>query len=246
MVIWAIADLHLSFGVKGKSMDIFGEKWKSHALKIEQSWKDLVHSEDLVLIAGDISWAMNLQTVKADFEWLEALPGTKVMIKGNHDYWWSSVSKVRQILPPSCHVIYNDAFLWNDVAVGGSRLWESYEYHFDDYILFEGEKKESASSLEENEKIFIRELQRLETSLKAMSPFAKKKIALTHYPPISADLKDSRVSSLLEHYHIDYCIFGHLHNLKQPLAFGIKGGVHYILSACDELNFQPQRISDGI
>ena len=105
MNIWAIADLHLAFGDPKKDMGVFGPSWEGYAEKIRTHWVSLVAPQDLVLIPGDISWAMDLQTARTDLEWIDALPGTKVMIKGNHDYWWSSLSKVRVMLPPNIHII---------------------------------------------------------------------------------------------------------------------------------------------
>ncbi len=219
MKIWAIADLHLSFGVENKAMDIFGEQWKDHPKQIREHWEALIRPEDLVLIAGDISWAMTLDEVRADLEWIDALPGTKVMIKGNHDYWWSSMAKVNAVLPPSIKAIHNNALLINDVAIGGTRLWDC--------------------DTPENEKIYVRELGRLEMSLKAMQP-AKRRIAMTHYPPIGFDLAPSRPSAIFERFGIDTVVFGHLHSLPQdkPL-FGVARGVHYHLTAADFIYFKP-------
>jgi len=246
MAVWAIADLHLSFGVPNKTMDLFGPEWKDHHLKIQASWKKYVASEDLVLIAGDISWAMYLADAAIDLEWIHHLPGTKVLVRGNHDYWWSSLNKLKKILPSSIHIIQNNAFCWNDIAVGGARLWDTPEYDFDQYIHFieqlTNSDKEPASE-EFNEKIFQRELHRLELSLKAFDPTAKHRIAITHYPPIGANLQPSQASTLLEKYHVEACVFGHLHNVKaDALPFGTKNGIRYSLTSCDYLNFKLKNI----
>ncbi len=234
--IWAIGDLHFSFGTPGKEMDIFGQEWHKHYEKIATSWDASVSPEDLVLIPGDISWAMTLEEAMPDLEWIHKRPGTKVMIRGNHDYWWNSISKVRKVLPSSVHVIWNDAFLWNDVAVAGTRLWDNPEYSFTPYVNHKGERKEVS---QEDEKIFQRELGRLKMSLAAMSPQAKHKIVMTHYPPIGADLKESCVSKMLEEAQVPLCIFGHLHSMKKDIVlFGKKNGVEYHLVSCDFLNFQ--------
>ncbi len=208
-------------------MDVFGPNWADYMDKIEKNWRNVVQSDDLVLIAGDISWAMHLDDALVDLEWIAALPGTKVMIRGNHDYWWSSLSKVRRILPPTLHIIQNDSFTWNGYSIGGTRLWDSPEFNF-------------GMEVEVDEKIFERELQRLELSLKSMSE--EKRIVMTHYPPIGADLKPSRVSALLEHYHVQCCIFGHLHAVEN-MPFGELSGVHYILTAADYLDFKPLKIA---
>lgn len=242
VAIWAIADLHLALSVPSKNMNIFGTTWDRYMEKIEGHWKERVDKKDLVLIPGDISWAMKLEEIKIDLEWIDRLPGTKVMIKGNHDYWWSSKSKLEKILPPSCYVIQNDAFEWNGVSIGGSRLWDSSEYYFDSIQKQPTYEREQPSM--EDEKIFKREVQRLELSLKAMRKDAKIKIVMTHYPPIGPDLKDSIVSKMLEEYEISVAVFGHLHNIqtRDPI-FGKKNGVSYYLTAADYLNFFPLQIT---
>ena len=241
--IWAIADLHLSCGVPEKNMNVFGPLWDDYMDKIKEAWLSLIAPEDLVLIAGDISWAMHLEDVIPDLAWIEALPGTKVILKGNHDFWWSSSAKMGKIMPPSIHFIHNSVYNWQDVSIGGTRLWDSDEYAFGEYIHFQDNPKKNDSvqpSEENDEKIFNRELERLKLSLKQLSPSAALRIAMVHYPPISADLRPSRVSAILEEFKIDICVFGHLHNLKlNQKLFGEIRGVRYVLSACDYLNFKP-------
>lgn len=246
--IWAIADLHLSFGVPNKEMDIFGSQWVNHAEKIEHAWRETVSPEDLVLIPGDISWAMTLDEVKPDLDWIERLPGTKVLLKGNHDYWWSAISKVQRVLPPSCHVIQNNSYTWNGIAIAGTRLWDTPEYGFEKIISIkktEGQAKQLTQEdhSEERERIFQRELGRLEASLKEMDPKAQVRIAMTHYPPIGLELAPSRVSEILEKHRVDICVFGHLHNVDPSLKlFGRRNGVSYYFAACDHLNFHPIKI----
>lgn len=246
MRIWAIGDLHLSFGVKDKNMDVFGPVWQDHASAIATQWKAVIRPEDLVLIPGDISWAMRLEEAIPDLLWIDSLPGTKVMIKGNHDYWWGSLKKLAEILPPSIHVIQNNAFLWKDVAIGGARLWDTPEYSFGEFVDFREPEKKKSPDAEElvqeefSQKIFDRELERLKLSLKAMSPDAKVKIAMTHYPPIGAEMKASRASQILEQNGVQICVFGHLHNIRQNISlFGVRNGIRYMLTSCDYLRFQP-------
>ncbi|MDB6082051.1 MAG: hypothetical protein JWO53_1323 [Chlamydiia bacterium] len=247
MAIWAIGDLHLSFGCKEKEMGIFGENWKNHHEKIRISWDTLVHPDDLVLIPGDISWAMHLEDAIADLEWIEKRPGTKVMIKGNHDYWWHAIAKVRKVLPPSIHAIYNDAFQWKDVSIGGTRLWDSPEYTFSSCIEMKEAPKELKTKYtltEEDEKIFQREVLRLGMSMKLMNSEAKTRIIMTHYPPIGLDLQESTVSKMMEEAAIHYVLFGHLHSVRPHSApFGKARGVEYHLTSCDYLNFKPLRIA---
>jgi len=250
ITIWAIADLHLSFGTKGKEMDIFGAAWKDHAAKIAADWDARVASDDLVLIPGDISWAMTLEEALPDLEWLGARPGTKVIIRGNHDYWWGSISKVRAALPQSVFAIQNDSFFAHGVAIGGARLWDSPEYNFSPYIevvergpFQEGPKPGTIT--QDDKKIFERELGRLSASLQAMNKEARIKIVMTHYPPISALLDDSIVSAMLEAAHIQYVVFGHLHSLKKEMPpFGEKNGLVYALTSCDFLGFKLLKVAE--
>lgn len=249
MTVWVIADLHLSFGTPNKSMDVFGPAWANHAERVAQQWKAWITPDDLVLIPGDISWGLNLEQALVDLEWIHALPGTKVLLRGNHDYWWTSLSKVQKVLPPSMHLIQNNTFSWNDVVVGGSRLWDTDEYNFDAHIPYQENARARVSpveSAEDRERIFLRELTRLETSLKEMQAKAtkgQKRVVMTHYPPIGAELHASRASSLLERYRVDVCLFGHLHNVPpHSLPFGTRKGVRYLLTACDYLNCTPIKL----
>jgi hypothetical protein len=242
MDVWALADLHLSFGVPEKTMEVFGPQWERYAQKIEHNWREVVQPEDMVLIAGDISWALALEDARIDLEWIDALPGIKVLIKGNHDYWWSSLSKVKKILPPSLHLIQNSSFFYQGVAVAGTRLWDSEEFNFGRFFQ-NSTGKPTEEELKNQEKIYQRELERLELSLKELNPKAEIKIAMTHYPPLGAELKPSKVTELLERYGVEICVFGHLHNLtKEQLAFGKCGKVTYYLTSCDYLDFKPLKI----
>lgn len=250
MGIFVIADPHLSFSTPDKSMEFFGPFWTNYTDKMQEAWKDCITEKDLVLIPGDISWAMNLNGALIDLEWIHALPGTKVIIKGNHDYWWSSSQKMAKVMPPSINFIYNNAFLWHDVAIGGTRLWDSKEYNFGSYIDFQEnprakEKKDKVpvDTEEQDEKIFVRELERLRLSLSQLNPEASLRIAMTHYPPISADLKPSRASAILEEFKIQICVFGHLHSVNKKLPmFGEARGIWYHLTSCDYLDFTPIKI----
>lgn len=246
MKIFALADLHLSFGVPNKSMELFGPQWKDFEKKIQNHWLSLVNDEDLVLIPGDISWAMKIQDALIDLEWIDKLPGKKILIKGNHDYWWSTLSKVENALPPSLHAIQNNAFCIDDIAIAGTRLWDSNEYSFEKFIDFIPNPKEKAKpfSKEDTEKLFHKELSRLESSLQKIPSHAKLRIAMTHFPPIGADLASSIVSNLLEKYGIEICVFGHLHNVKKDhLPFGKARGIDYHLVSCDYVDFCPKLIS---
>lgn len=247
MTIWALSDLHLAFGAPAKTMEVFGPAWHNYSERIKENWERVVKLGDLVLVPGDISWAMQLDDALKDLDWIDRLPGDKLIIRGNHDYWWPSAAKLRGILPPSIHFIQNTAFNWNGITFGGARLWDTNEYGFGDvteYVENPRAKKlseeEIAAKKEEAERIFVRELERLKLSLEQLDPEASVRIALTHYPPIGKDLLPSRASAILEDFKIDICVFGHLHNLKEKsLPFGTARGVKYVFASADYLGFTP-------
>jgi len=242
MAVWAIGDLHLAFGAPDKSMEVFGSAWKDYASRLEKNWRAVIQKEDLILIPGDISWAQKFEDALVDLKWIDALPGTKVILKGNHDYWWPSNKKLATGLPPSIHFVNNNAFHWNDVTIGGSRLWDTEEYNFNAFIAFQENPLSTPKEVDktQDKKIFDRELERLKLSLKQLDDKASLRIAMTHYPPISADLQDSKVSKILEAFQINICVFGHLHNVKKerPL-FGEKNQILYLFTSADYLNFEP-------
>ncbi len=243
MNIFALADLHLCFSKPDKSMEVFGNPWINYQKKIEKNWKKTVGQEDLILIPGDIAWAGKLEKALIDLAWIDALPGTKLIIKGNHDYWWPSSGKLKTKLPPSIHFLHNDAFDFGSVSIAGARLWDAPDFNFDAYVK-SAQGFRALKDPEKSKKIYEKELFRLKTSLNCLTQTAKLKIAMTHFPPLSADLKDSNSSLLLEAYNIDICVFGHLHNLKKTTKmFGVKNGIEYLLCSADFLNFQPLKIS---
>ena len=254
MQVFALSDPHLSFGVQGKSMDRFGEEWKNHPAKIEANWREIVGPKDVVLVPGDISWAKQLAEVRPDLEWLDRLPGVKVILRGNHDHWWPSATQLDQELPPSLRFIHN-----NHVRVGpffffGTRLWDTKEYSLFDLIAWDPKKGEipglkNDQDLETQEKLYDREIQRLKLSM-ATLPQGEPgiRVGLTHYPPVDHTLKPSRVSSLLEETGAKHVVFGHLHSVKkewQGKAFGSLNGVQYHLTACDYIDFKPKFICEG-
>ena len=247
MKIWAIADLHLPFGSPNKSMEVFGPTWENYTNLIQKHWEEKVSKDDLVLVAGDISWAMKWEEAIKDLEWIDNLPGKKVILKGNHDYWWPSNKKLHEILPPSIEFINNTALTIGDVTIGGVRLWDSEEYSFNDYINFQENPlaKEKRLDIEKSKRIFARDVERLRLSLDQLSKDASFRVAMTHYPPISADLNPSIVSNILEEYKIDVCVFGHLHNVKKERQlFGEKNGVQYLFTSADYLGFDPMLVRE--
>ena len=250
MSIWALSDLHLAISVPSKTMEVFGPGWKNYAERIRSNWEKMISAEDLVLIPGDICWAMRLEEAVIDLQWIDSLPGTKVILRGNHDYWWSSSAKMQKVMPKSIHFIHNNVFMWKGIAIGGSRLWDTPEYNFSGFNVFQENPKERAKTTEEShhkpeedEKIFVRELERLTLSLSQMPKEAAYKIAMTHYPPIGADLAPSRASKILESFGVNTCVFGHLHNIRaKSLAFGKARGIDYQFTSCDYLEFVPVKI----
>jgi predicted phosphohydrolase len=222
---FAIADLHLSFS-HPKPMNLFGELWDNHEQKIEHTWGEMVHPGDVVLIAGDISWAMTLPDAMSDLEWIAQLPGQKVMIRGNHDYWWSGIGKIRSSLPPGVYALQNDAISFGDVVVCGSRGWQ-----LPSHPSFTGE----------DERLYSRELERLRLSLDyAESLPHKTKVVLLHYPPLSADGQETAMTRLLEQHGVSLCVYGHLHAHAHRYAYvGDLHGIQYQLVSADYVNFQP-------
>jgi predicted phosphohydrolase len=240
--VWAISDPHLSFGVPHKKMDLFGPLWNNHSDTIKASWDAVVSPDDIVLIPGDISWAMHLSDALPDLNWLDERPGTKILIKGNHDYWWGSLSKVRAALPKSIRVIQHDAVNINGIAIGGARLWDTTEFTFNSIIDIRPIAATPKVQEEGKDKeIFRRELNRLEASLQHLPKDAPLKIVMTHYPPIGTNLLPSSASSLFERYGVSLAVFGHLHSIRQglPPLFGTARGIRYALCSCDYLNFSP-------
>ncbi len=220
--VFAIADLHMP-GIHDKTMDIFGEHWEGHVEKIVEDWQSRVTQEDIVLIPGDISWAMTLDEAKEDLALLGRLPGKAVLLRGNHDYWWSSISRLRANLPEGVFAIQNDAIKIDDYIFCGSRGWT---YPLDN---------------EEDEKIYKRELERLSLSLKSMQRLRKDEqvIALLHFPPTDVTGEDSAVTDLLEEYGVDQVVYGHLHGPGGQMSFdGAKNGIQYHFVACDALDFK--------
>lgn len=227
MALYAISDLHLAF-TTDKPMDIFGEKWLKHDEKIKQNWLSKVAEEDTVLIAGDISWSMKANESKVDLDWIDALPGKKIISKGNHDYWWSGISRLNQMYERT-KFIQNNFYNYEDYAICGSRGW-----------ILEGSDKFTTK----DKKIFDREIIRLRLSLdKAKEAGYKKIIVMIHYPPMNDKNEPSGFTELFQEYGVKKVIYGHLHG---PSLVNIStekyDGIEYIMTSCDFLNFDPVKI----
>lgn len=242
MKIWALSDPHLSLGIEGKKMDIFGPQWTSHDEKIAKHIRDCVQETDILLIPGDLSWAMKIEDAKKDLDFIGSWPGIKLICKGNHDYWWPSNKKLMEALPPSVISVQGTAYDNEYISVVGVRLWDNQEFNFDTIIDYRPNPKKNvdkALNSEENEKIFLKELHKLEEGLKLLDQ-TKYKILLCHYPPLGTNLAPSRASKLIENYGVDLCVFGHLHNVKPIKSlFGKVNKTRYVLTSCDYLDFDP-------
>ena len=229
MAIYTIADLHLSF-LHDKPMDIFGDNWENHAEKIKDNWLNKVNNEDYVILPGDFSWEMYLEDTRLDFEYLNNLPGHKVLLKGNHDYWWTTISKMNNFIEENgfknIDFLYNNSYLAEDKIIVGTRGWN---------IL----------DTEEDNKMIKRENGRLELSIKdGLKKFGKDKeiIAFIHYPPINKNdvLGNSKTEFMktLQKYNIQRCYYGHLHGPSHRDAVeGNIQGIEYKLVSADYLKF---------
>ncbi len=229
MKIWAISDLHLSFA-GSKPMDIFGEHWKDHPEKIAKNWKAKIEAEDLVLIAGDISWAMKPKEATPDLEWIGHLPGRKVLIKGNHDYWWDTIRKVRQSLPETIFALDGEAIEFGGVVICGTRGWiDPNDPQFDPEL---------------DQKPFDRQMRRLQRALEQATNMQNENqpiILMLHYPPLTSSGEPTQFLELIHHFPIHTVIYGHLHDseTQNRAHLGEFAGICYQLVACDYLNFDP-------
>jgi len=230
MTLFALADTHLSLGDRvDKPMDVFGPKWANHAERLAAAWRRVVGPDDLVLVPGDISWAMKLDEALPDLRFLDALPGTKLLLKGNHDYWWTSRGKVEKVLPPTLRLLQNDAFdAGGGVGIVGSRGWVPPGF---------------PKARESDEKIYARELHRLELSLQAAGDRFDTLVAMTHYPPLYRDLGETGFVPLLRAAGVRVCVYGHLHGPNQRVAVeGERDGIVYRLVAADAIGFCPVEV----
>lgn len=230
MSIYTIGDLHLSFK-ENKPMSIFGHNWENHEEKIKQDWLEKVKEKDLVILPGDFSWAMYLKETDEDFKYLSSLPGKKILLKGNHDYWWTTLASMRKFLEEN--KFENIDFLYNN----------SYEF---ENCVFVGARGWAQAEDEESKKIFRREAIRLELSIQdAIKKYGKDRemIAFMHYPPISnSNIQPNELNELLrilKKYNITKCYYGHLHgtSIKEAVE-GIHFGIEFKLVSADGLDFK--------
>ena len=229
MSVFAIGDLHLP-GHEQKPMDVFGSHWDRHFETISEHWRAAITDEDVVLIPGDISWAMQLSQAADDLNAIACLPGTKLLLRGNHDYWWSSLSKLRAALPPSMHVIQNDAMCIGGHVFCGTRGWNF--------------PTPQQALDEQDEKVYRRELMRLRMSLDQARKLGGEDVTvMLHFPPLFADGIGTAFTEILEEYQVDHVVYGHLHGLGIKIGFeGEREGIQYHLVSCDALGFHPKKI----
>ena len=224
MALYAIGDLHLCLGAP-KPMDVFGGAWVNYMEKLRDGMS-VIGPEDTTVLAGDLSWALGLEAARADFRWIDAIPGRKIILKGNHDYWWSTATKFYRFRQENGFseqwILNNNSYDYGDWAVCGTRGW-----------FFEEQR-----STPHDEKVFRRELIRLETSLKAAGE--RPKLVFLHYPPVYKGYECGEILELLERYGVRRCFYGHLHGPSHKMAVqGLYRGVEYRMISADYLQFRP-------
>lgn len=229
MALYAIGDTHLSLG-SDKPMDVFGPGWAGYVERLREGFS-AVSEEDTVVLCGDLSWAMSLEEGRADFAFLQELPGKKLLLKGNHDYWWSTAAKMHRFWQENgwdkLDIIHNGCALYGDVALCGTRGWF---YELDNQGTH-------------NEKVLLREVGRLETSLKAAGD--REKLCFLHYPPLYQGYQCPEILRLLREYEVKVCCYGHLHGASHRRALqGDRGGTAFYMVSGDYLGFHPKKICD--
>ena len=232
MALYTIADLHLPLGID-KPMDIFGKAWENYVERLAENWQAKVKEDDLVVLPGDFSWATYLEQSERDFEYLHKLCGKKILLKGNHDYWWTTMNKLREFTAvhgyDDIDFLQNNYFMYEDIAICGTRGWI--------HPAWDGFSAE-------DEKIFNREVLRLELSLKAAKD-CKEIYVFTHYPPMSLQKEDNAFVEMMKQYPVTKCIYGHLHAASHKNALqAIVDGIEYKLVSGDYLQFDPYKLCD--
>lgn len=226
MSLYAIADTHLSFGTN-KPMDSF-DGWQDYTARLEKNWNKLVEADDCVIIAGDVSWAMNFDELKPDFEFIEKLNGTKIILKGNHDYWWNTITKMNKFLDENnfntIKFLHNNAYDFDGFSVCGSRGW-----------FFDSEE-------EQDEKVLSREVMRIKLSLNSAKN--DERLVFLHYPPVTINDKCEEIFNVLKEYGIKKCYYGHLHSVAARFAVDdTVEGVNLKCISADRLGFTPYLIN---
>lgn len=230
MKVFSISDLHLSSAVD-KPMDVFGDNWEGHFEKIKSDWESKVSEEDIVLICGDTSWGTVLSEGVADLACLAPLKGKKIFIRGNHDYWWNGITKLRAAAPTrDFYFLQNDCVKFGNIIICGSRGWTC---------------PGSSDYTDRDEKLYLREAERFKLAFKEVEKVRKEGdvlLAMIHYPPMNLKLQDSLFTSLFKENHVDKVIFGHIHGQAFFPLRTVKDGIEYVLTSCDKVAFTVQPI----
>lgn len=230
-MVFAIADLHFD-STGEKPMGIFGSNWEDHEAQIKKNWKEVITEDSLILLPGDISWALRHEDAYVDLMKIEKLPGRKIMIKGNHDYWWSSLKKINDFNFKTIDFIQNNCFVYKNIGVFGTRGWGNTELG-----------KEQKESNEHNIKVFKRELNRLRLSLDSLKEKVETKIVMLHYPPFNPDSTPNEFAEIMKEYNVDICVYGHLHGEGHKyIREGNIDGIEYYCVASDFIQFKPKKI----
>lgn len=232
MALYTIADLHLPLGID-KPMDIFGKAWENYVERLADNWQSKVCGDDTVVLAGDFSWATYLEQSVRDFEYLNKLNGRKILLKGNHDYWWTTMNKLKEFTADNgfenISFMQNNAFMYEDIAICGTRGW--IHPAWDNFG-------------EDDRKIFDREVQRLELSLKSAGD-CREIYVFTHYPPMSSARETNEFTEMMKKYSVKKCIYGHLHAASHRNAVeGLVDGIEYKLVSGDYIGFDPIKLYD--
>ncbi|MBE6545890.1 MAG: serine/threonine protein phosphatase [Ruminococcaceae bacterium] len=236
MAIYVIADLHLDTKSNQKSMEVFGNRWKDYVNKIQKNWQKLIQENDTVIIPGDISWALNLKEALDDLKWIDALPGKKILLKGNHDFWWSTASKIHQFLYENCitsiDILNNTAFEVENYIIAGSRGW------------FTDQSMQNTSQKIEYSKIVNRETIRLRMSLdraqKLQETSKKEILVFLHFPPVWGNFRCEEILALLREFHVTRCYFGHIHSTYAIPCVFWDDAIRFQMISADYLDFIPQ------
>lgn len=228
MSVYAISDLHLSIGNKEKSMEFFGDKWKDYEKRIKENWEKTVKENDTVIIPGDISWSLKLEDSIEDFKFLNDLPGTKIILKGNHDFYFSTVKKVKEFFQKqgfdTIKILHNNSYIVENLAICGSRGWTN------------GADKENKC---DDAKIFKRELGRLKLSLDSVKDKGKDILVAMHYPVTNIEFR-----KLMKEYNVKQCIYGHLHGEGHYMVFeGDIDGIKYTMVSGDYTDFKLKKLN---
>ncbi len=227
MSLYAIGDLHLSLD-SDKPMNIFNG-WDDYTERLESNWKSAVKDDDTVVIAGDVSWAVGLENSFKDLQFVNSLPGKKIILKGNHDYWWATKTKIEKFFAANSfdtlNILFNNFFQYENIGICGTRGW----------VSIDGDT--------ENEKVMAREVQRLETSIKGAVEAGLTPVVFMHYPPVYGNSCNYDILDVLFRYDIKDCYYGHIHGYSQRNAVtGIQDGINYRMISSDYLQFMPFKV----